>query len=158
MLVALFVGSVIAWAALEAMASSGEPHERLPREIATGVALLAVHACAIGEHVLRGITTAPAMVVMGATLLGAGIALRVTAIRALGPAFVSTTTTPIRLVRTGPYRYLQHPSEVGLLAAAVGGAALLGSGIAAVVIAIVLVPLSVVRCAAEDRTIAACAR
>lgn len=58
----------------------------------------------------------------------------------------------------GPYRFMKHPSEVGLLAAAVGAAALLASGIAAAVIAIVLAPLVIVRCAAEDRTIASCAR
>jgi protein-S-isoprenylcysteine O-methyltransferase Ste14 len=82
----------------------------------------------------------------------------VSAIRTLGAAFVSTTSAPLRIVRSGPYRFMKHPSEVGLLAAAVGAAAVLASGIAAAVISIVLAPLVIVRCAVEDRTIAPCAR
>lgn len=150
----LLVGSTLVWMALEAMVSTREPHERLPRELATGLALLAVHATAIAEHVLRDTPAMPLAVL----LIAAGVALRVTAIRALGGAFVSTTTAPLRLVRTGPYRLMRHPSEVGLLAAAAGAAALLGSVAAAGVIALVLAPLIIVRCAAENHKIAPWAR
>ena len=52
---------------------------------------------------------------------------------------------------TGVYRLLRHPSELGLIAAAAGAAVLLDSGIAAAIALVVLVPLAVVRCAAEDR-------
>jgi protein-S-isoprenylcysteine O-methyltransferase len=154
----LLVASIVVWALLEAQASAPEPHVRLPRELATGVALLAVHASAIVEHLVRRNPTPVPMAVVGVALLASGIALRVSAIRTLGAAFVSTTSAPLRIVRSGPYRFMKHPSEVGLLAAAVGAAALLASGIAAAVIAIALAPLVVVRCAAEDRTIAPCGR
>jgi protein-S-isoprenylcysteine O-methyltransferase Ste14 len=152
----LLLASIAAWAVLEARVSAPEPHAHLPRELATGLALLAVHASAIAEHLVRG--DAAPLPAAGVALLVCGIALRVSAIRTLGPAFVSTSTAPLRVVRAGPYRFMKHPSEIGLLAAAVGAAALLGSGIAAAVIALVLAPLVIVRCAAEDRTIVACAR
>ena len=130
--------------ALEAHVSAREPHVHLPRELATGLALLAVHVTAVAAP------GAP-MIVPGLALIACGIALRVTAIRALGGAFVSTTTAPTRIVRTGPYRWMRHPSEVGLLAAAVGAAVLMASVVAAAVIVLGLVPLILVRCAAEDR-------
>lgn len=138
--------------ALEAHVSVREPHAHLPRELATGLTLLAVHVTAIAT---RG--EAP-MLALGLALIGCGVALRVSAIRALGGAFVSTTTAPSRVVRSGPYRWMRHPSEVGLLAAAVGAAVLMTSVVAAGVIVIGLVPLILVRCAAEDRTIARWAR
>lgn len=156
--IAVLVASTLAWMGLEAAASTREPHERLPREVATGVALLAIHAAAIGEHLVRGIATPMSWLVTGTVLVIAGIALRVTAIRALGPAFVSATTAPVRVVHAGPYRFMRHPSEIGLLAAAVGASVLLGSVIAAGVTAFALLPLILVRCAHEDRTIARWAR
>lgn len=156
--VAVLVTSTLAWMALEAAVSTREPHERLPREVATGMALLAVHATAIAEHLVRDVATPTPSLVTGALLVVAGIAVRVTAIRALGPAFVSPTMAPLRVVHGGPYRFMRHPSEIGLLAAAVGAAALLASVVAAGVIACALLPLILVRCAAEDRTIARWAR
>lgn len=156
--IAVLVATTVAWMALEGAAATPEPHAHLPRELATGLALLGVHAAAIAEHVGRGLATPPPLVVGGAVLIAGGIALRVAAIRALGPAFVSTTVAPLRLVRTGPYRYLRHPSELGLVAAAAGAAVLLASAIAGAIVAAVLVPLAAVRCAAEQRTIATWAR
>lgn len=156
--IALLVGSIVAWAAAEGAVSTREPHAHLPREVATGIALLAVHAAAIAEHLVRGLAPSPVQLVAGGALVAAGIALRVAAIRALGPAFVSTTTRPTRVVVSGPYRFLRHPSELGLCTAAVGAAVLLASVVAAAVIAIALVPLVVVRCAAEERTISRWAR
>jgi protein-S-isoprenylcysteine O-methyltransferase Ste14 len=154
--IALLVGSTLAWMVLEAAVSSREPHTRLPRELATGLTLLAVHAAAIVEHLVRQPATSPALFAIGTMLIGAGITLRVSAIRTLGPAFISTTTSPLRVVRSGPYRWLRHPSEVGLVAAAAGAAALLSSMVAAALFALVLAPLAIARCAAENRTLSRC--
>jgi protein-S-isoprenylcysteine O-methyltransferase Ste14 len=145
------LASTAAWVAVEAHVSAREAHVHLPREIATGMALLAVHVTAIA---LRG----EPLIVPGLALIAGGVVLRVTAIRALGGAFVSTTTTPTHVIRTGPYRRMRHPSEVGLLAAAVGAAVLMGSMVAAAVVVVCLVPLILVRCAAEDATITRWAR
>lgn len=48
-------------------------------------------------------------------------------------------------------RFLRHPSELGLIAAAAGAAVLLDSSVAAGIALVVLVPLALARCAAEDR-------
>lgn len=149
--VVVLVASTLGWMGLEGLVSTSEPHEHLPRELATGLALLGVHATATIEHLARGLVTPPALFACGAVLIVAGVALRVTAIRALGPQFVSATVKPTRVVRAGPYRFARHPSEVGLVAAAFGAAALLASLAAAVVVAGVLVPLACARCAAEAR-------
>lgn len=153
-MIALLVATTLAWSALEATSSRPEPAPRWTREragaTATGLALLAVHATGIAEHAARATTGSLA----GLALIAAGVALRIAAIRALGDDFVSMRAAPRRRVTTGPYRWLRHPSEVGLVAAAAGAAVLLGSRGAAALVLVVLVPLSVLRCRAEDRLLA----
>jgi protein-S-isoprenylcysteine O-methyltransferase Ste14 len=146
----LLAASTVAWCVLEAAASTCEPHARLPRELATGLALFAVHVSAIVDYGLRD----PQPIYAGLVLIALGIALRVWAIHTLGTAFVSPAVAPLRIVRSGPYRWLRHPSELGLLAAATGAAVLFASFVAAAIIALVLAPLSIMRCAAEDRGLA----
>lgn len=150
---ALVLASIVGWAIVEALTSSHEPQQRLPRELATGLALLAIHACGIAEDLVRGGGTGHVALVAGSTLIVAGIALRIAAIRALGPRFVSSCTVD-RVITSGPYRWMRHPSEVGLLAAAAGATLLLESAIAATIAAVVLVPLCAYRCHAEDLRLA----
>jgi protein-S-isoprenylcysteine O-methyltransferase Ste14 len=150
---ALLVATTIAWAVLEAATSSEEPETRWSRKhasaIATGLALFTVHATAIVEHALRPTSES----LIGLALIAAGVGLRIAAIRTLGDDFVSTSTAPLRVVTSGLYRWMHHPSELGLIAAAAGAALLLGSGGAAAVVLFVLVPLSALRCSAEDRVL-----
>lgn len=149
------VASTLAWILLEASAASPEPARPWSRDqagaLATGVVLLAVQLSAIVEHHLARRASHPA----GLLLIAAGIGLRVGAIRALGRDFVSVTVAPAALRRAGLYRWLWHPSELGLLAAAAGAAVLMRSAYAAALTALVLVPLSVLRARAEDRALAA---
>jgi len=153
-MVALLIATTLAWSALEAASSRAEPASRWTREhagaLTTGLALLVVHATAIGEHVLWGAAGSPA----GLALIAIGVTLRIAAIRTLGDDFVSMRTVPRRRVTTGVYRWVRHPSELGLVLAAMGAAVLLGSRGAAVVVLVVLVPLSLQRCRAEDRLLA----
>jgi protein-S-isoprenylcysteine O-methyltransferase Ste14 len=86
----------------------------------------------------------------GAALLILGIVLRVEAIRALGPRFVSDIRCDDMLVRDGIYGWLRHPSEIGLLAIAIGGPLLIGSPVSASVAAMFLVPISLWRMRRED--------
>jgi protein-S-isoprenylcysteine O-methyltransferase Ste14 len=52
----------------------------------------------------------------GALLLGCGVALRTAAICTLGVNFGDGfTPITLRRVRSGPYRFLRHPAELGLL-------------------------------------------
>jgi protein-S-isoprenylcysteine O-methyltransferase Ste14 len=153
MMAALLIATTVAWIALEAASSTEEPAPPWSRAhagaLATGLTLFAVQAAALVEHALRGTAGSP----LGLALILGGIALRVAAIRALGADFVSTTAAPSRIVTTGVYRRLRHPSELGLIAAAAGAAVLLDSGVAAAIALVVLVPLAVARCAAEDRVL-----
>ena len=150
-MIAALVVSTLVWMALEAAVSRREPHVRLPREVATGLALLVVHVSSIVEYVVRDLSTTPVFAAIGLALIACGIALRVSAIRTLGDDFVSTTSAPVHVIRRGPYRFMRHPSELGLFAAAVGAAVLLTSVVAVAIIAFVLAPLVVMRCAVEDR-------
>jgi protein-S-isoprenylcysteine O-methyltransferase Ste14 len=150
---ALLIATTVAWIALEAAISTEERAPRWSRAhagaLVTGLTLFAVHAAALVEHALRG--TGGSLV--GLALVAGGIGLRIAAIRALGADFVSATVAPSRVVTTGVYRVLRHPSELGLIAAAAGAAVLLDSCVAAGIALVVLVPLVVVRCAAEDRVL-----
>jgi protein-S-isoprenylcysteine O-methyltransferase Ste14 len=147
---ALLAASTAVWIVLEAAAAPAEPHARAPRELATGLALLAVHGSALIEHLAFGTDGSLA----GGALIAGGVALRVAAIRQLGADFVSVRARPARVAATGVYRWMRHPSEVGLAAVALGAAVLLGSVVAAALAAGVLLPLAVARCRAEDRLLA----
>lgn len=62
------------------------------------------------------------MTITGALLLVLGIAVRVWAIRTLGKHFTATVTLTDdhQLVRTGPYRFVRHPSYLGAFMAIMG--------------------------------------
>lgn len=151
-MIALLVGTTIVWFVLESASAHEEPEAHwsgaYAGALATGLTLLAVHATAIVEHVRRGGGS-----LVGLVVIAAGIALRIAAIRALGDDFVSVPVVPAQLATTGLYRWMRHPSELGLLIAATGAVLLLESPAAAVVTLLVLLPLSIARCRAEDRVL-----
>jgi protein-S-isoprenylcysteine O-methyltransferase Ste14 len=97
---------------------------------------------------------------LGAPMIALGIALRVTAIRALGHSFSSETViVPGRKIVTGGiHARLRHPSEIGLVLAAAGVAILGASAAAACVVVGVVVPASIARVRAENAALAAAAR
>jgi protein-S-isoprenylcysteine O-methyltransferase Ste14 len=140
---ALFCVLVVGWALGEGLATS--PDRPMPGTLAlpTGLVLLAGHVTGVVEHVRTGGGS-----LAGAALLAAGIALRLWSIATLGPLFATALESP-RRITSGPYRWLRHPSELGLVLAAAGGALLLGS-IAATLAAVALLPLIAVRCRRED--------
>jgi len=146
----LLLASIAGWAIVEGRTATHEPHEHLPRELATGLALFALHAGGLVEHLVRGRASSILAVIAGGTLVVSGIALRIAAIRTLGPRFVSSCTVD-RVITTGPYRWMKHPSEVGLLATAAGSAILLESTLASTIAILLLLPLCASRCSAEDR-------
>jgi protein-S-isoprenylcysteine O-methyltransferase Ste14 len=148
---ALVTVSIVVWITAEARSSATEPHTALPREVLTGASLLAIHAAGALESSLRASSGPPLTIAVGLLVLALGIALRLTSIRALGDGFVSTVAPPARRVMDGPYRWLRHPSEVGLIAAAAGAAIALSSVTATAILMLVLVPLSISRATQEDR-------
>jgi protein-S-isoprenylcysteine O-methyltransferase Ste14 len=144
---AVFAACVIAWAILEARATSEDRVESGTLALPTGVVLLAVHVVAVAHHLL-GARAVPVSACAGGVLLAAGIAARLWSIVTLGPQFVTALHGSTRIT-TGPYRFVRHPSELGLVLAAFGGALLLGS-LPATLLAAALVPLSIARCRRED--------
>lgn len=60
--------------------------------------------------------------IAGLCLLGSGISIRVWAIRTLGRHFTATVmlTPDHRLVKSGPYKWVRHPSYLGAFMAIVG--------------------------------------
>ena len=88
--------------------------------------------------------------------MGAGVALRLAAVRALGRWFVSEPrVVPGQpLVRRGAFARLRHPSESGLLLLSLGACVLLGSVAGLAIWALAIVPLSLKRVAAEEAVLA----
>lgn len=156
--------AVLALAALGGALCAGEialaPEPRLPVDVehrapgwvvpaaATGVGLLVLQLVAAGwKQQIH-----PALPAIGAALMSAGGGLRLWAIRVLGASFRTEHEVHRgqRLVRSGPYAWCRHPSEIGLLAFALGAAALMQSWPAAAIWAVVLLPASAVRIRREE--------
>jgi protein-S-isoprenylcysteine O-methyltransferase Ste14 len=147
----VFAGSLLAWAIGEAAATPWDRPEGRTLALPTGLLLLAVHVVGVVDHVC-GASAPTSVLVVGGVLLETGIAVRLWSIATLGRGF-STALGSAQLVTTGPYRLARHPSELGLLLAAFGGAIVLASPLAALA-AVPLVPLAVVRCRREDAALA----
>ncbi|HYV46157.1 MAG TPA: isoprenylcysteine carboxylmethyltransferase family protein [Myxococcaceae bacterium] len=114
----------------------------------TGTALLAIQIAAAVSRELR----LPALAAAGAALMVLGGLLRLWAMHTLGEAF--RTEHEIHegqeLVRAGPYAFARHPSEIGLLAFALGAAAVTRSWPAAAIWALALLPASLLRLRREE--------
>jgi protein-S-isoprenylcysteine O-methyltransferase len=84
-----------------------------------------------------------------------GLALRLWAIRTLGRFFTATVRVAgdQRIVSTGPYRRLRHPSYTGVLVAALGSAAVLGSVWGLALVGALCVPAYLYRIAIEERAL-----
>lgn len=90
--------------------------------VLAGLSLLVVYALAASSY--HPITGELAVVWF------AGLGLRVAAIRTLGSGFRSTTIPTARWVRRGIYRFLEHPSELGLALCIVAAAGVAGTATA----------------------------
>jgi len=112
-----------------ARGSTPADHRALRLARVTGLVILAFVWSALWE---RGIATSFVtvwQVACGGALIALGAVLRAMAVRQLGEQFVTEVTPDpgSRLVRTGIYATMRHPSETGLLLALAGIALVLGS-------------------------------
>jgi len=116
---------------------------------ATGSGLLVLQIAAV---VWREPRWPGLLTILGAALMILGGHLRLWAIHALGESFRTEHEVHAgqELVRTGPYAFARHPSEIGLLAFALGTAVLAHSWVAAAVWASFLLPTSVLRVRREE--------
>jgi protein-S-isoprenylcysteine O-methyltransferase Ste14 len=142
---------VAGWSAVEAAWTAPEVPASRTLALPTGLLLLASHVCGVVEHVVSR-TGSPVAALAGAVVMASGIALRLWAIATLGDAF-ATALDPAFITTSGPYRWLRHPSELGLIAAALGGAVMLGSWLA-LACTLALVSVSVERCRRENARLA----
>ena len=118
-----------------------------------GIVLLLLFWIALVERGVRGDAALNPVGVSGAVLMFCGVGLRLSAIRALGPQFRNEVRTERdgQLVRSGIYRVLRHPSELGNLLVALGCVLLLQSMVAAAVWVVMFLPVVLVRVRQEDR-------
>jgi len=107
----------------------------------TGLAVLATFVLAVMSH---------SFIISGAIVMAAGIALRCAAVYTLGPRFVSELRSDAPLIRRGVYRWLDHPSEAGLLTLTLGACVLFRSMPALVVWVVAVVPLTIARVRIEN--------
>lgn len=130
--------------------------ERDPRALQVaalvGITLLLMFWGAQLEHWLNPRQSWP-LSACGVGLVIAGIFLRASAIHALGPRFVSDICCDTPPVSAGIYRYLRHPSEVGLLAIAIGGPLVLQAPWSALIAGCILLPISAWRIRREDKVL-----
>ncbi|MEQ1747449.1 MAG: isoprenylcysteine carboxylmethyltransferase family protein [Saprospiraceae bacterium] len=93
----------------------------------------------------------------GMMLMATGLALRIWAIRTLGQAFSSTVQIlqEHRLVTTGPYRIVRHPSYIGAYLVFLGGAVFLQAWVGLIVSAVCMGVAYGIRIPAEERALEA---
>jgi protein-S-isoprenylcysteine O-methyltransferase Ste14 len=104
----------------------------------------------LGDHALVVPTS---LRVVGFVLMLTGALLRHAAIRTLGARFVTEIHAGPELVRRGVYGRIRHPSETGLLLAAMGTGLLLSSPAAGAVFVFLLLPVVVLRTRIEDEAL-----
>jgi protein-S-isoprenylcysteine O-methyltransferase Ste14 len=128
-------------------------HRVLALAWAQGLAVLAVFWTGLGQRLSGPITVPGSVKVFGFVCMLAGALLRYAAIRALGARFVTEIHVGPELVRRGVYGRIRHPSETGLLLAAMGAGLLLSSSAAGAVFVVLLLPVVVVRTRTEDEAL-----
>ena len=95
--------------------------------------------------------------VAGLAVMAVSLALRVWAIRALGRYFkyVVEVQEGHRVIETGPYRLIRHPSYTGMIGAAFGAGLALGNWLSPLAFGGLTLIGFTVRLLAEERTLAA---
>ncbi len=128
-----------------------------PREfrlaLLTAVGLLLVSWVALTDGVAHGVQLS-ATGLLGAGLIFGGARLRGLAIRGLGERFVTGAGPATGLQRAGVHRIVRHPSELGILLVTAGVALLMGSALAGIPAALLLL-LVLYRVRLEDRSLEA---
>jgi len=158
----LFDGSTVLWAVIElALRVRAARRGRSAPEwtllfvfVVLGASVVATGAVA-RQHVapLPGSDLWP--VVVGLTLLWAGVTFRVWAIHTLGRYFKFAVVIQDRhrVVDSGPYRHVRHPSYTGAIAALVGIGIAQGDGVGVAIMAAGALVAFVVRIHVEERVL-----
>lgn len=157
------VGATLAvWFASESrigIGNRGGSGENLDRGSRAWVVLLyatGIAAAAALRHLQAGEIGGTAPVVVGVALALGGIALRQWAVATLGSFFTVSVEVQEghRIIESGPYRWLRHPSYTGALLTLVGVSFALGSWISCLVAALLGLTGLVPRILVEERALA----
>lgn len=142
------------WASQAAAAARAQTARAAPLPYLAGLALLGVFWLSEVGAVPGGDNR---VAQAGGLAITAGIALRILSILTLGRFFVShvALVDRHRLVKSGIYAHLRHPSELGLLLIGFGAPVLLASGAGLRFAAALLLPLSLWRIHLEDSVMSA---
>lgn len=91
---------------------------------------------------------------VGGALFGGGVALRVSAVRALGEFYSHRVqvTSEHRIIQSGPYRHLRHPAYSGMFLAHLGLVLVFFNWLSAALLLGALLPSLVARILVEERT------
>jgi protein-S-isoprenylcysteine O-methyltransferase Ste14 len=94
-------------------------------------------------------------IIMGSLMLVGGTTFRIWAIKTLGKFFTSTVEIQDdhQLIKTGPYRYMKHPSYFGAYIAVIGSAVLLRAPISIGIAVVVMGAAYAYRIALENRVL-----
>ncbi|MFN0157510.1 MAG: methyltransferase family protein [Bacteroidota bacterium] len=107
----------------------------------------------IPEQARNGSTV---VTIIGLVILVSGVAFRVWSIRTLGRFFTSTVQVQNshKVISTGPYALVRHPSYLGALTAMVGSAVFMNAFVAAIITVVGMLIAYRLRIAAEEQTLA----
>jgi len=129
------------------------PQTRDPSAVAlariVGAGMLVAFWLAQCEHIVQA-SASTWTTAMGAILMLSGIALRGLAIHTLGTKFVTDIRLDDAPIRSGIYRFVDHPSEYGLLAILCGAPLILGATLTALGAIACFGPISVWRIHREN--------
>ena len=147
-----------AWAALEADSAPvarAPTNGRLPPRLLT-VAQAALTFASLWVALATARGPSAAAICVGLTAVGVGVALRIAAIRTLGPLFLDDAGLASHHPRVarGVYARVRHPALGGLLLVTSGAALSTGSVWAASIVTVGLLPLAATRIALEERLFA----
>lgn len=156
------VASFVFWHFVEARLGAFERTKGdKPRErslIAIGVLMLASYVAAVLASV-NGLATIDGNawwpVVLGFALLWSGLALRSWSIHTLGRFFELTVVVQEdhRVIESGPYRVLRHPSYSGILLATIGVGLVEGDWVSLAIMLLGPLAAFVLRIRIEERTL-----
>jgi protein-S-isoprenylcysteine O-methyltransferase Ste14 len=157
----IFGGSLLAWSVLEV--SQGR-HSRTGATRADRGSLVVLRVTTAAGFAFGVVVAhvAPAASIsrdvalwIGMTLLWSGIALRAWSFRTLGDYFTFTvqTSSDQTLITDGPYRFVRHPSYLGMVLALLGVAFQLANWLALVAVAVPMIAGLVYRIQVEEQAL-----
>jgi len=124
--------------------------------VLTGVILFATFSISLAEYLVHNVNSETAPIFVGVVLVLLGVILRVSAFWDLESAFVSLPRTFIgqKLVEKGVYRFVRHPSEIGLICISFGVVWLMSSIVGFLLLVLILLPISYIRIVREENYLA----